>query len=108
MVYDEFQASRLGEICKNIFDLSSSTTFFNPRTYMQIHTPTEVQGGGGGGGDGFYLKWKAFDILYKMKYILWVVALLGACDVTNNVRHLGFHQEIEIRLKPREMMTFCA
>ena len=73
MVYDEFQACRLGEKCKNIFDLSSSPPFFNPRTYMQIHTPTEVQGGGGGGGggvDGFYLKWKAFDILYKMKYIL--------------------------------------
>ena len=22
------------------------------------------------------------DVLYKMSYILWVVALLGACDVT--------------------------
>ena len=22
------------------------------------------------------------DVLYKMRYILWVVALLGACDVT--------------------------
>ena len=25
----------------------------------------------------FYLRWKAFDILYRMRYILWVVALLG-------------------------------
>ena len=25
----------------------------------------------------FYLQWKAFDILYKMRYILWVLALLG-------------------------------
>ena len=58
MVYDEFQASRLGEICKNIFDLSSSTTFFNPRTYMQIHTPTEVQGGGGEGWMDFTLSGK--------------------------------------------------
>ena len=24
----------------------------NPRTYMQIHTPTVVQAGGGGGGEG--------------------------------------------------------
>ena len=24
--------------------------YFNPRTYMQIHTPTVVPGGGGGGG----------------------------------------------------------
>ena len=56
----------------------------------------------------FCLQWKAFDPLYKMRYILWVVALLEACDVTNNGRHLGFYQELEIRLKPREMVIFCA
>ena len=39
----------------------------------------------------FYLQWNVFDLLYKMRYILWVVALLGACDVTNNGRHLGFY-----------------
>ena len=47
-----------------------------------------------------------------MKNILGVVDLQEACDVTNNVRHLGrllgFHQEVEIRLKPREMVFFCA
>ena len=48
-----------------------------------------------------------------MRYILWVVAPLGACDVTNNGRHLGrhlgFYQELEIRLlEPREMGIFCA
>ena len=36
--------------------------------------------------------------------------LLEACDVTNNGRHLGrhlgFYQELEIRLKPREMVIF--
>ena len=40
----------------------------------------------------------------------------GGCDVTNNGRHLGCHlgrhlgfcQELEIRLKPREMVSFCA
>ena len=45
-----------------------------------------------------------------MRYILRVVALLEACDVTRNGRHLGcyleFHQELEIRLKPREMVMF--
>ena len=39
-----------------------------------------------------------------------VVALLEACDVTNNGRHLahhlGFYQELEIRLRPREMLFF--
>ena len=39
-----------------------------------------------------------------MRYILWVVALLEACDVTNNGRHLGrhvgFYQELGIWLKP--------
>ena len=27
-----------------------------------------------------YLYWKAFNLLNKMRYILWVVALLEACD----------------------------
>ena len=35
-----------------------------------------------------------------MRYILWVAALLEACDVTNNGRylgrHLGFYQEVEL------------
>ena len=52
----------------------------------------------------FYLRLKAFDLLNKMWYILWLVALLKACDVTNNGRHLdchlGFYQHLEIRLKP--------
>ena len=37
------------------------------------------------------LQYFAFDLLNKMRYILWVVALLEACDVTNNGRHLGRH-----------------
>ena len=36
-----------------------------------------------------------------MRYILREVVLLEACDVTNNGRHLGFYQELEIRLKSR-------
>ena len=43
-----------------------------------------------------------------MRYILWVVAPLEACDVTNNGRHLGFYQELEIRLKLREMVFSLA
>ena len=42
----------------------------------------------------YYLQWKAFDLLYKMRYIIRVVALLGACDVTSNSRHLGRHRKI--------------
>ena len=38
-----------------------------------------------------------------MRYILWVVALLEACDVTNNGRRLEFYQELETRFKQREM-----
>ena len=49
----------------------------------------------------FCLQWKAFDLLNKMRYILWVVALLETCNVTNKGRHLGrnlgFYQELEIR-----------
>ena len=85
----------------------------NPRTYTHIHTPTLVQRGGVDRMEPLvefliccsiskqcYLQWKAFDLLYKMRYILWVVVLLEACDVTNNGRHLGFCQELEIKLKP--------
>ena len=39
----------------------------------------------------FYLQRKAFDLLNKMRYILWMVALLEACDVTHNGRYLGCH-----------------
>ena len=43
-----------------------------------------------------------------MRDISGVVVLLKACDVTNNDRHFGFYQELEIRLKPQEMLSFCA
>ena len=36
----------------------------------------------------------------------WGGGVAGGVDVTNNVRHLGFYQESEIRLKPREMIIF--
>ena len=49
---------------------------------------------------GFDLKWKAFDVLDKMRYTLWVVALLEACDVTKYIRRLsrllGFYLEFKI------------
>ena len=41
-----------------------------------------------------------------MRYILWVEALLEACNVTSNGRYLEFYQELEIGLKPREMVIF--
>ena len=55
---------------------------------------------------------KGFDLLDKINYISWVVALFGTCDVTKHGRHLGrhlgFYQELEIRLKERELVIFCA
>ena len=52
------------------------------------------------------LQWKSFDLLNKVRYFLWVVALLEACDVTNNCHHLGRHlrlyEDLEIRCKPRK------
>ena len=91
---------------------------------MQLHPPLWYKGGGGGFNPSsefviccsilkqFYLEWKVFDLLNNMRYILWVVALLKACDVTNNGRHLGrhlgFYHELETKLKPREMIIFCA
>ena len=43
-----------------------------------------------------------------MKYIVGVVVLLEAWDVTNNGRRFRFYQELEITLKPQEMLSFCA
>ena len=64
-----------------------------------------VQGVGGGGGvvgqppQSFWYvavfrnDFAFFDLLNKMRYILWVVAMLEACDVPKNGRHLRFDQE---------------
>ena len=91
---------------------------FNPWAYTQSHTPTVVQAGRVDGTLPLSFRYvavfrndftrKAFDLLTKMSYILWVVALLEVCDATNNGRHLGFYQGLEIRLKPQEMVIFCA
>ena len=54
---------------------------------------------GGGGVDGtpprffWYVAVFWIDLDNKMGYILGVVVLLEACDVTNNGRHFGFYQE---------------
>ena len=39
----------------------------------------------------FIFSGKALDLLNKIMHILWVVALLEACDVANNRGHLGHH-----------------
>ena len=52
----------------------------------------------------FFLQWKAFELPYKVRYILLVVTLLKVCDVvtkhgdvvTKHGHHLGFYQELEI------------
>ena len=89
-------------VCGSCYILNSNCCFilrFNSRTYTKIHTLTVVKGGEGVDGTP---PW----------YILGVVVLRDACDVTNNGRHLGryigFYQELEIRLKSREMVFFCA
>ena len=89
----------------------SATTPLNPRMYMQCHTPTVVQGGVVGTplvfliccsiSKRFCLQWKSFDLLYKMRYVLCMAALLEVCDVTKHGRllgrNLGFYQELKIR-----------
>ena len=73
---------------------------------MQIHTPTVVQEEWMNPpplplefliycniSTRFYLQWRANDLLRKMRYIVWVVALPGIYDVTNSGRHLRFYQE---------------
>ena len=100
-------------------------------TYKQIRTPIVEQGGrrrgGGGRVDGtpprsfwyvtifrndFDLSGKTLIFLTKWGIFYGWWRCGKACDVTNNGRHLGchpgFYQELEIRLKPLEMVIFCA
>jgi len=46
-------------------------------------------------------------VLYKVKYILWVGALLGACGVIQDGchfgSHLGFYQKLKIMKKRRQL-----
>ena len=46
---------------------------------------------------GYCLQWKAFDLLNKTRYILWVVALLESCDITKHGRLLGHHLGFRIK-----------
>ena len=94
----------------------------DPRTYTQIHTPTVVQVGGGGV-DGTppqcYVAVFKDDFTFSGKPLIfltrWGIFYGWWCcwrPVTNNGRHLGhplgFYQELEIRLKPREIVIFWA
>ena len=69
---------------------------------MQIHTPTA---------DAPLPPVRVFDMLKYFERFYprgKPVKLLGACDVSNNGRHLGFYQELEIMLKPLEMVIFLS
>ena len=54
----------------------------------------------------FYLQWKAVDFLDNIRFILWVVALREACEVSKHGS--WFHQDLEIRLKCQEGVIVCA
>ena len=64
----------------------------NTRTYTQIHTPTVVQGGG--------------EVDKTPPHHFMGSGAAGGLYVTNNDRHLGLCQELEIRLKPQETDIF--
>ena len=93
--------------------------FYTLRCTWKSHTPTVVQGGRGwwnpcpssfliccSNSKRFCFQWKTFDLLDKMRYTLWMVALLEACNVTKHGCHLGphlwFYQKVEIKQERRE------
>jgi len=90
------------------------------RTSKVTPSPWYKGGGGWNPSPGFFLcfniserfciKLKAFDVLYKMMYILWVAMLLGASDVIQDGSqhgcHLGFYQHLEIITKWRKLKIF--
>ena len=79
----------VGDILVSSFNSSTQRRHFKLRMIFRQQT--------------LYLAGLNADFNFKMRYILWVVALLEAYDVTNNSRHLEFYQESEIELKPREI-----
>ena len=78
-----------------------------------MHNPTVAQGGGGVDGTPPLSFWYVVlfrnDFTFSGKPLIfltrWVVALLEACDVTKNGRHLGghfeFYQEFALLKIPR-------
>ena len=96
-------------------------TVFNPWTYTQIHTPPWYMGGGGrlNGTPP-----QSFDMLHDFETILpslenlwssWQdeVYFMGGDAAEDLWRHQQWspswiYQELEIRLKPGEMVIFCA
>ena len=106
-------------------NVETSSDFFNPWTYKQIHTPTVVQRGGGGKMEsllwvfvvsqysGKILPFWDFiftcDVIYKMRYILCFVALWGLVTsskmavilaVTLDARHVEYD-------KVKHVVAFC-
>ena len=94
-MYEATTLSKLIEFLGIIFiAVVSAINLTLGRTRKVIRPPWWKGSGGGGVMDPFLvfficcsiskrvcLQWKAFDLLYKMRYILWVMALLGVCDV---------------------------
>ena len=75
--------------------------------YTQIDTLTVVKERGGWNPSlEFFSMLLYFETILPLVEILWVVALLEVCDVTNKGYHLRFYQELEIMLKPRETVIF--
>ena len=85
--------------------------------YKQIHTPTVVQGGGVDGPppleflicctilpsvEGLWCS------LQDEEYFMADGAAGGPVTSPKNDHHLGLYQELEIKLKTREMVIFCA
>ena len=94
--------------------------YINPWTYIHIHTATVVQGGVHDPTPPppesfWYVAVFRNDFTFSGKPLIFStirgilygwLARLGASDVTNNGRHLGFFQELETRLKRREKVIF--
>ena len=111
VAYGKYCLTYLGPVIWSILDISirSSESFdtfkkrINPRTYTQSHTRSGTRRVDVTSPGSFWyvavfpnyftFSGKAYDLPNKMRYILSVVALLGARNVINNGRHLGFYQE---------------
>ena len=98
-------------LCPSVIFLYNQENTKQPSVVQQSHTSTVTKGGGVDGpplgflicyfiSKRFYFEYTACDVLYKIRYMLWVAALLGACGVNQDgshlVCHLGFNPKLEV------------